>query len=240
MLLMIERSYADVERLLMYDDLVRRIYADGRMSTGTREIALAMARVKFREPEVVTDSRFWDLVFSLLGRTIAGWRGEELIRDDAPRYEPPRSTWQKRPCEGPRIRPYRPRRTKVDPDCAVYLEDGYTDPLPPDDRVCGAPGTTVVIEYDLVTGWQTGHWFCRRHLDRADEVRSQISLAGDPPPAIPNCGGLLPCYFDGDWENLYARYRRHWSPPYHGICADDWPGPGLERVPRPPRLSVIK
>jgi len=96
-----------------------------------------------------------------------------------------------------------------------------------------------------VTGWRIDHWFCTRHKDHADRVRAQVEAAGPAPEPVPNVGGLIPCYFKGDFERLYRdatgrnRYFR-WEPPVYGLCADDWPAvDGAVARPRKAGLRLI-
>jgi hypothetical protein len=262
-----------IATLQAHDDLQARIWADERhLPPGTREAALAIAWVLFREPEHAPGRDLWRRVRDLLGHqgvayaagdgtARACWRMHELIAADAPRYE--RGRWRagQGACEGPRLRPYRPRRVAAPARCLVsdhhphlgdcrYPEvygDG-AEPPPRDDRLCGTDGVIEVVEYDMVTGWETAHWFCRRHAGRAAEVRVQLAAGGEPPEPIPNTGGLLPRYFATDWPEVYRKYCDRargslapvaWEPPYYGCDADQWPVPGRDPVPRRPRLAVI-
>lgn len=226
--------------LMAYDDMCARIYVDKRMPPGTRELALALAWANLRDPERDREQPgkgAFRRAGHLLGREKFSnrWRNKALWADDAPRYEPPaRDGWHTGSCEGPRLRPYRPRGMSGYGVAVLSLrQDGR-------DSVCGADANTRVVERDLVTGWHRTHWFCRRHVDQAKRVEEQIARAGDPPPPIPNTGGLLPCYFKPEAvEKLYRWANPRWEPPYYGICADDWPVPGQQVVPRRPRLSLV-
>lgn len=270
-------SIADLQA---HDDIQARIWNDERgMPPGTREVALAMAWVLYREPQHPPGKGYWLRVRELLGhdgrvtRGGHGWRLHDLIAGDAPRYEPGRRYAMGGSCEGPRVRPYRPRQPADAGRCIVSRHhphlgdcqftqiswmhlDSTIRPYPGpehatpdrDDRVCGAHGTIQVTERDMVTGWETARWFCSRHRDRAREVKAQIAARGEPPEPIPNCGGLLPRYFDADWAVIYARYCEKswtvrmvtgWTVPYHGVDADQWPVPGRTPVPRRPRLSLV-
>lgn len=229
---------SDLADLMAYDDMCARIYADKRMPPGTRELALALAWADARDPDRHDKAKGGNLrrVSRILGRTRTGqWRYKLLIAEDAPRYEPPdRDGWRTGSCEGPRLRPYQPRGM-TDYGKAMHAQKAEGKPL-----VCGTDANIAVVERDLVTGWQRTHWFCRRHVDQAERVKEQLARAGDPPPPIPNTGGLLPCYFMPEaLERLYRATDPHWQPPYYGICADDWPLPDLQVVPRRPRLSLV-
>ncbi len=226
-----------------FHDLAGRLYADHRLSLGTREIALAMAWLTCDGAE--NDPRrdvFWHRLADMLGPgDYRGPRIGPLIAEDAPRYEPPRQVRLNRgSCVGPRVRAYQRRdQPSSASDCIVYTTPGHAAPPPTDKRVCGADATIKIIEHDPLTGWQHAHWFCRRHAGRAEEVRIQLTAIGPPPQPIPNTGGLLPCYFEADWTAVYSRHRPAWRPPYHGIRADEWPTPDLRHIPRPPRLAVV-
>lgn len=240
------------QMLIKYDELCREVYGDPRLPPGTRELALAMGWVMFRRPQAAAGKPFWREVRLLLGNErFGGPRVWELLAADAPRYERPYADRSTATCEGPRLRPYRSRniRPRQFPPPTIYVPEGGVKP-PYDQteggRVCGAHATIHVTEWDMVTGQVTAeHSFCRRHEQRAREVGEQLAARGERPPPIPNVGGLLPCFFKADWERLYTRanekalHGRRWEPPYHGICADEWPTPGRGPVPRRPRLSVV-
>ena len=188
----------------------------------------------------------WQQMAVMLGADRGRARYKQLVADDAPRYEPP-NTWTDRVCEAPRLRAYRPRNTTApiqSPTCligqhphlgacrytAVYSEasDAVKKPAPelePSD-ICGAnPKFDFhLFERDPRTGWHVDHWFCARHRDHYERVRTQLANAPEAPEPIPNRGGLLPCYFKADWTRMYTLMRPHWTAPVYGIVADDWPG----------------
>jgi len=230
-------------------------------------VALALGWVLHREPE--HEGEMWKRVKQMLGHDGWHWRLHECIAGDAPRYDPGGWHHGAGECEGPRVRPYKPRRGESAEDrCYVSAHhphlgecryptihyahlDGTTSPYPGpehatperDNSVCGAHGTLRVVERDMATGWETVHWFCRRHLERAKEVRAQLAARGEPPEPIPNRGGLLPRYFAGDWAAVYRRHtekaHQAWEPPYYGVDADEWPVPGKTMIPRRPRLAIV-
>lgn len=244
-----------------HDALQARIWNDERMSPEAREAALAMAWVLYRETGEGEPFN-WKRLRELLGHTgppYPRWRVDDLLASDAPRYNPGNWHHGPGPCEGPRLRPYKARRDAFEPRCLVsghhpHLGDCrftqvYGEPLPApprDDRVCGSRGTIHVTERDMVTGWETRHWFCSRHRERAAEVKAQIVARGEPPPPIPNSGGCLPRYFAADWAAVYTKackeamgaHWRRWEP-YYGVDADDWPVPGKTLIPKRPRLSLV-
>lgn len=252
---------------MTHDELQAAIWNDERgLPPVTREVALAIGWVLHREPE--HEGELWKRVSQLLGRDLRGWRIHEAIAGDAPQYDP--GNWHRGPggCEGPRLRPYRTRRPATPDHCLVsdhhphlgdcrftqisYMHlDSTIRPYPGpehatperDNSVCGVRGTIKVTERDMVTGWETAHWFCRRHLERAREVRAQLAARGEPPEPIPNRGGLLPRYFAGDWAQVYRRHtgkaHQAWEPPYYGVDADEWPVPGKTLIPRRPRLAIV-
>src|SRR6185437_7493044 len=201
---------------MTHDELQAAIWNDERgLPPGTREVALAVGWVLHREPE--HKGELWKRVRQMLGHDGWHWRLHECVARDAPRYAPGMWSSGAGECEGPRMRPYKPRRVPATERChisehhphlgecrftTIWDAQGYElVEVPPerDRRACGAHGTIRVKEYDMVTGWVTVHWFCRRHLERAKEVRAQLAARGDPPEPIPNKGGLLPRYFAGDW-----------------------------------------
>jgi hypothetical protein len=246
--------------LQAHDDLQARIWADDRMAPGAREAALAMAWVLHHRES--PDSFDWKRLRMMLGRDMHGnWRVHDLIAGDAPKYEMPLAArvGYDGECEGPRLRPYRPRQAPVRcivsehhphrGDCrypVVHVHPDWQPPPEPDDRMCGAHATLRIEERSMVTGWvDTVHCFCSRHKGRAAEVRAMLAARGEPPEPIPNSGGTLPRYFPADWTAIYARAVEKswrtpfWKPPYHGCDADDWPVPGKTAIPRRPRLALI-
>lgn len=238
-----------------HDELQSSIWNDERgLPPGTRELALAVAWVLHSEPEHKTE--LWKRVRHLTGRTVTGrWRIHELVAGDAPRYDHGQWCDGAGSCEGPRLRPYKPRRVPGEGRCWVshhpHLGEcryttvhGIDEGMPErDNTVCGAHGTIKVAERDMITGWETRHWFCSRHLERAREVKAQLAARGEPPEPIPNRGGLLPRYFAGDWPEIYRRHCEkactHWRVPFHGVDADGWPVPGKTMIPKRPRLAVV-
>jgi hypothetical protein len=235
---------SELTDLRPFDDLVGRIYADQRLSPDTREVALAMAWIKHHGQPGARDTQtveFWAQLSELLGRDLRGPRVETLIAADAPRYQPPDLRMSRAVCVGPRLRPYHRRNLPPPtPGAIVRAPSTYIDPPPRDNRICGDKGVIEVIEYDMVTGRHRAvHRFCRRHAERAEDVRAQLTAVGSPPAPLPNTGGLLPSHFEADWMSIYARFRPGWKAPHHGVCADDWPSRELHRGPHHPRLSVV-
>lgn len=97
-----------------------------------------------------------------------------------------------------------------------------------------------LIERDPRTGWHIDHWFCSRHRDHYERVKTQLANAPEAPEPIPNRGGLLPCHFKADWARMYTLMRPHWTVPVYGIVADDWPGVISGGVtPRRPGFRLI-
>lgn len=132
------------------------------------------------------------------------------------------------------MRPYQPRNVRG------YGKAHYSQSE--DTSRCGnRPASIEVPEYDMATGQvRRVFWFCTRHKDHADRVRTQLAALGDPPPPVPNKGGLLPCYFKPEAiEQCYRWADPRWEKPYYGICANDWPVPGRDIVPKRPRLALI-
>jgi hypothetical protein len=106
--------------------------------------------------------------------------------------------------------------------------------------VCGSHATDYAVEKLPETGWHKLHYFCTRHQGelRKAKARFQEPNAAAPEP-VPNWGGLLPCYFESDWERVYRGYLgARWQPPVYGLRADGWPLPGVEPVPQRARLRL--
>lgn len=237
-------------------ETVHRIYADPRAGHEARELLLAVAYAVGVAP--LQEGRgLLNTAARYLGRDTSGRpRFTALMAADVPRYEPPRSAlnWnpsQAPPCDGPRIRPYRPRgyqpRTpdgteplpgtepiplRTPPPPILHVPPGYTPPRDwrTEDKVCGALSHHRVLERDPATGWVTAHWFCKRHRIQADRVTEQVRAQNEAaPPPIPNRGGLLASHFEADWLQVYRQHGgQRWEPPTYGLAADDWPTPGQQ------------
>jgi hypothetical protein len=250
-----------------FPEFVAAVYEDPRVSHEARELLLAVAyavELAKREDGVSPLKVARRKLGVEHGRQA---RYDRLVADDAPRYKPPREAADWHPsgapsCEGPRLRPYKPRaykpRTEPIPPNVPVLRDeaiarrlpapivhvpaGYTPPRDwrTEDGVCGAQSHHRVLEKDPRTGWVTAHWFCKRHRDHADRVAEQVREQNEQAPEpIPNAGGLLPCYFKADWEKVYRHYRPRWDTPKYGICADDWPTADEALPSRHSRLRVV-
>lgn len=251
-----------------FAELVAAIYEDPRVSHESRELLLAVAYavdLAKREDGISP--------LKIARRKLGVERGrlaryDRLVADDAPRYEPPREAgdWHPAgapPCEGLRMRPYKPRpykpRSQTTPsDVPILADEAITRRLPApvvhvganytpprdwrtEDSVCGALSHHRVLEKDPRTGWVAAHWFCKRHKEHADRVARQVEQQNEQAPEpVPNTGGLLPCYFKADWEKVYRHYQPHWAPPSYGLAADAWPT--ADQAVRPmtrPRLRVL-
>ncbi|MEU2453847.1 hypothetical protein ABZ605_27690 [Streptomyces sp. NPDC012765] len=246
-----------------YIETVHRIYADPRAGHEARELLLAVAYAC--GPAEPQEGRGpLNIAARLLGRDRTGRpRYDALMAADVPRYEPPRSAlgWnpsQAPPCDGPRLRSYRPRgyqpRTPAEtlpgtepiplrtpPPPILHVPPGYTSPRDwrTEDKVCGAKSHHRVIERDPATGWVRAHWFCNRHQADAERVSDQVRAQNEAaPPPIPNRGGLLASHFEADWLGVYRQHAsQRWEPPTYGLAADDWPTPG-EQSPLPARSRL--
>ncbi|MFD9004438.1 hypothetical protein ACFV0T_26355 [Streptomyces sp. NPDC059582] len=250
-----------------FPELVAAIYEDPRVGHETRELLLAVAYAVdlAKREDGVSPLRVARRKLGVeRGRKA---RYDRLMAADAPRYEPPESARNlqfDRPfCEAPRLRPYRPRQAvpyvpappdpdapvpirpyTLPPELAALKEEAMANYKPPrdwrtEDGVCGAASHHRVLEKDPRTGWVTAHWFCKRHKDHADRVTEQVRAQNEQAPEpIPNSGGLLPCYFNADWERVYKHYRPRWEPPSYGLCADDWPA--ADDAVRPTKHSRMR
>ncbi|MFI7890849.1 hypothetical protein ACIFUY_06250 [Streptomyces sp. CACIS-1.16CA] len=213
-----------------YDQLVTRVYQDPRMTPQARELILLLAWLTARDPNRFDEQgnpRKWRKrasdILGEYGRP--GGRRESRLADllyaDRPRYDFPPLSYDQ-PCAAPMI-----RRTGL----------------------CGQPANDNDYETNPETGWKTPVYFCRRHEPWGRQLREQRQREPGPEP-IPNAGGLTPSYFANSdraaWARLYQeaavwKRDRSWAPPKeHGLCADDWPTPGMEtaRQPEPFRLHL--
>ncbi|KOU43586.1 hypothetical protein [Streptomyces sp. WM6378] len=106
--------------------------------------------------------------------------------------------------------------------------------------VCGSEASAYAIEKLPETGWHKVRWYCNRHRAELERVRRQLVEPNKrAPEPIPNQGGLMPCYFDSEWEVVYRHVLGdQWQPPVYGMRADDWPVPGRQLVPQRARLRL--
>jgi len=255
---MTDSSAADeMARLQSYDDLTAQIWHDKRATPGARELLLAMAWTLLRNPERPTGRDYWNAVGRLLGHDRIGrWRYREQIAEDAPRYNPPilqPGAARASVCEAPRLRPYKPRTQDTGVKClfehhphlgecrpvTIYTDSAHQPrPAPQPSLTCGASGTLHLVERDPQTGWHIDHWFCARHREHYQRVKTQLAGAPAAPEPIPNTGGLIGCYFKCDLQRLYTQQLPDWKPPVYGLCADDWPT--VDEAAARPRKAALR
>lgn len=209
-------------QLLSFDTAIAAIMSDGRMPPHTRLLALTLAWGTLRSGAAYSGGL---AQFEHLNTLLFTHRGAVpsddpygpfrhlwmMLREDVPRYEPPEGTYQ---CEAARLR---------------------------GGGVCGRRGRRRVIDRDPVTGWWRPRWFCeyKHHQAAAQAAQEEVRAREPHPEPIPNRGGLLPCHFKHpDWAEFYSRIDRYWKPSPHGVCADEWPTPGAQKVQRP-RLALV-
>lgn len=203
----------ELRRLVAARDQINRIYADdrftGRYGGRLRTFAVTTVWAVSVDPG---PGATWRNVADRMG--LSNWELWKLVREDAPRYEPPN----------------------------LHERNGCAAPKP---RAGGRCGKSPQISF-RVTDPGTGAWqivgFCSRHSEYADMVRraeTELTASGAVPEPLPNRGGLLPCYIDCDWPDLYAKARRGWTPPRVGIRADDWPVMEKVAAAEPPALRLI-
>jgi hypothetical protein len=204
----------DRAAMVRYDQLAARVYGERRMPSGTRDLILALGWVTLRDP------RRHDPTVGIWARTREVMNADnkrmwQLLRDDAPRYE---HDWHADPrgCQAPMAR--------LDRLCGRGTADGFT-------------------EADTATGRFRMWGFCTRPRCQAYGQgiyeRAQRSNAAAPEP-IPNKGGLLPLFFEWNWEAKYTKADPSWTVPSYGLSADEWPTiPGEEPVYAFPKLRLI-
>lgn len=217
--------HPDAERLAAYDQQVRRMVADPDMRGQVLAVGLALAWV-YRE-----DGPFKTTIRRIEGvAKLQHHRVKEVIRDDAPRYEPRWNPYGYE-CEAQMIR--RP-------------------------GLCGRKTVYQFNSLNWEDGTRTERAFCRRHesfgkrleaeLGRRD-LRLRLERGGPPrPPA--NVGGLLQRHFPGvDWDKLYLWARPGWKPPERVPASYSTPVPALQLISgaetpeqvvgEPPALTVL-
>lgn len=208
------QSPDDRDGMLRYDELAARVYGERRMPQGTRDLILALGWVGLRDPRrhdpTVTT---WVRTREVLN--VDNERMWQLLKDDAPRYD---HDWHTDPngCQAPMVR--------IDRLCTRRSVDGFT-------------------EADLTTGRFRFWGFCSRPrcqvYGKGVYERAQRSNA-QAPEAIPNKGGLLPLFFEWNWEAKYVKADPSWKVPSYGLSADEWPTvAGEEPVHAFPKLRLI-
>ncbi|MFB7896076.1 hypothetical protein ACFC1B_07075 [Streptomyces xiamenensis] len=202
-----------------YCALADRVYGEPRMPAGTRDLILALGWVTLRDP------RRHDPTLDLWARARDILNADDahvvrLIAADAPRYE---IDWHAGP-------------------------QGCQAPMARAGQLCGRGTVYGFTESDPVTGWATSWGFCGRARCRpyleTTHRRAAASHEAAPKP-IPNKGGLLPLFFQFNWERRYLHATKqvgpfHWSPPVYGLSADEWPeAPGQDPPQAFPKLRLI-
>ena len=199
-------SDTDRAAMVRYDQLVTRVYGERRMPSGTRDLILALGWVTLRDP------RRHDPTIGIWTRTREVLNADNktmwaLLKDDAPRYE---HDWHADPrgCQAPMVR--------LDRLCGRGTADGFT-------------------EADTTTGRFRLWGFCTRPRCQAYGQgiyeRAQRSNAAAPDP-IPNKGGLLPLFFEWNWEDKYTKAKPSWTVPTYGLSADEWPEVAGQEKPK--------
>jgi len=199
-------SDTDRAAMVRYDQLVTRVYGERRMPSGTRDLILALGWVTLRDP------RRHDPTIGIWTRTREVLNADNktmwaLLKDDAPRYE---HDWHADPrgCQAPMVR--------LDRLCGRNTADGFT-------------------EADTTTGRFRLWGFCTRPRCQAYGQgiyeRAQRSNAAAPDP-IPNKGGLLPLFFEWNWEDKYTKAKPSWTVPTYGLSADEWPEVAGQEKPK--------
>jgi hypothetical protein len=239
--------------------LARRIYQDRRADHESKELLLAIAYALTTPREDGTGA--WQIAREALGTSRIGRpRLAELVARDAPCYKSPALYGHRHDgelfqlCSAPRLRPYKDKYAEARQASGESMlsftvdlrgEDKSPKPEPEEDfrnrlGVCGNNAQEYAVEKLPGTGWHKLHYFCTRHQGelRRAKARFKEPNAAAPEP-VPNWGGLLPCYFDSDWERVYRGYMgERWKPPVYGLRADGWPIPGMEPVPQRARLRL--
>ncbi|MFE4867761.1 hypothetical protein [Streptomyces sp. NPDC056682] len=204
----------DHDGMLRYDQLAARVYTEGRMPSGTRDLVLGLGWVTLRDP------RRHDPTVGVWGRTREVLNADnkrmwQLLKDDSPRYE---HDWHADPrgCQAPMVR---------------------------SNRLCERSTVDSFTEADTTTGRFRLWGFCSRPRCQAYGKgiyeRAQRSNAAAP-EAIPNMGGLLPLFFEWNWEAKYTKADPTWTVPSYGMSADEWPTvAGEEPVHAFPKLRLI-
>lgn len=128
------------------------------------------------------------------------WKLSQVIANDAPRYEAPRSPYSfgTGPCEAPMKRRSGPCGQSSSSDLTV-------------DEISPADGT---IKH---------HYFCSRHKQESRACAAFTKTQpGERPTPRPNRGGVLMRHLpDWDWRALYSWAAPYWTPPRELFVDED-------------------
>lgn len=212
----------DLKWILRLHERVAAVYADDRFPNTdaggqTRALAVAMIWARWECRDVDDPKAYARTVTRHMGLS---WEQivRRVIRDDAPRYEPPDD-----------------RYATV---CPAPMEGG-----PRRGQACGKRPTRSHRVTDPATGRWTIEGYCTKHdlHARASFIAEQVRMkAGGIPEPLPNAGGILPCHVRlKTWPDYYADARYGWEPPAVGIRADDWPVMAKVVAAEAPKLVLI-
>ena len=213
----------ELRRRLDVHEQIAKVYADTRFPKShfhpdLRTLAVTILWVVGveRPPKGGRWKRIYEVLHFDDQKAHDNYRFWQIIASDAPRWEPPQEETREVQCEAPMI------------------------------RRSGPCGKRTSWRF-RVTDPETGQWRMTGTCSRHDEYGRQLRLtekalqqAGGIPEPLPNTGGLLPCYFNWKWPDMYAQARPGWKPPRIGICADDWPVMAKVTAMEPPSLSLIE
>jgi hypothetical protein len=204
----------DLRNLLDTHEVIRRVYNDDRFPPprgGVRDLRQFTITTLWVAGIERPPSGAWQSIAELMH--LDCWEVWRISAEDARRYAPD-DDYDRR-CPAPMVRRGGP---------------------------CGRRGTYAFRVTDPTDGTWRIEGFCSRHGGYAQEVRAAElarSRAGGIPEPLPNRGGLLPCYVNADWPDLYAQACPGWAPPRVGIRADDWPVMAKIAEFEPPTLKVL-
>lgn len=180
--------------LLHHADRQRRMLADSDLTRDCLLFALAMDELLFERraaperggPRSSGNRWIAEIEEMVLGFVHEDHRGvwvQRVIADDVPRYEPLRQGTVT-PCAAPRAR---------------------------GGGLCGKASSLVFVDREPTTGSASWRGLCRRHRELRATFTARLQAwrdNGSPMPP-PNKGGILPKYFNADWDSLYK-----WAAPY--------------------------
>lgn len=201
---------ARVKAALTLADKLERLWADDRFADATRTREFINAWLITRYGMADHDEAFRETLRRLGGRDHQWWG---IVREDAPRFDGLKGASKFRRCPVPKTRGPR----------------------------AGEPCGGSPARQSRVTDPQTGEWtyqgWCRQHEQHWRTMCAREKALTNVPEPLPNAGGLLPCYIRANnWPDLYVWAMSHWTPPYVGICADDWPV--MAKVAKAPLTKV--
>lgn len=202
---------ARVKASLALTATLERLWADDRFSEVPNVRGFINTWLITRYSISDHDEAFQETLRRLGAERRYGWR--VIVADDAPRFDGLLNSDRFRRCPVPKTRG------------------------PHAGEPCGKSPARSLRVTDTTTGEWTYQGWCRQHESHWRTMAAREKYLTNVPEPLPNRGGLMPCYIRAsNWPDVYVQAMSHWTPPYVGIVADDWPV--MAKVAKAPLMKV--